>query len=175
MDADRKQEPSRFVEQRIEEIATNSPGPIADVACGTGRNAMMFADAGCTVYCLDNDVGAIARVSTLHSKCGQIVPMLIDLTTDEWPFGTAELGAVLCVHYFSLRLLKNLIASLKPHGYLLIETIDNRGGNYLELPKQGVMRRHLTPTCELKIFKEKKAGPPDWDACTARVLARKKP
>jgi len=35
--------------------------PILDVACGSGRNAMIFAELGCNVICVDIDLTRLEK------------------------------------------------------------------------------------------------------------------
>jgi hypothetical protein len=111
-------------------------GTLASAAAQTGESE--DATSRWIIERIDNDVRAISSISGLQPKRRNLIPLMIDLSTDAcWPFGPAELGAILCVHYFRIVLLNKMISSLKTGGYLLIETISNRGGNYLALSKQG--------------------------------------
>lgn len=166
-------EPSALVLHFAEVIAQNSPGPVADVACGYGRNALYLGERGCSVYCLDNNAEALATIANLSPKTGQLYPVLIDLQTEAWPFKSDALNAVINVHYFRPELLPQFIESLISGGYLLIETIENRGQNYLSLPKQNFILDQLKDSFEILLYQEKKAGPEHQDAVTAKVFARK--
>jgi hypothetical protein len=111
-------------------------GTLASAAAQTGESE--DATSRWIIELIDNDVRAISSISGLQPQRRNLIPLMIDLSTDAcWPFDPAELGAILCVHYFRIVLLNKMISSLKTGGYLLIETISNRGGNYLALPKQG--------------------------------------
>ena len=71
-------------------------------------------------------------------------------------------------------LFRHFEQSLMPGGFLFIETYENRGGNYLELPKPWEFKTLLAPAFDFLYYAEKKAGPADANACTVRTLARKR-
>ena len=62
--------------------------PILDVACGSGRHALLFAQLGCSVICLDKNADLLRRLP----KNPRIFPMQVDLATKPWPFGRDRLS-----------------------------------------------------------------------------------
>lgn len=165
------QMPSPFVVKYAEVIAIHAPGPIADVACGYGRNTKFFVDAGCHVYCIDRNTEALTSIAHKYTQ-EQVTPYEMDFSIQPWPFKPETLGAVINVHYYQKDLVECFAESLKPGGYLLIESIDGRGGNYLELPPEGFIKSKLQGF-ELILYQERRVGPADYDAVTCKVLARK--
>lgn len=97
----------------------------------------------------------------------------LDLIVDQWPFKDESIGAIINVHFFNEELTRKFVRSLKIGGYLLIETIDGRGENYLELPQQGFIKNILGDSFQIRFFKEKKVGPPNSNASTVKLLAIK--
>ncbi len=160
----------RFAKQIAEDIQ----GPVLDVPCGYGRNAKLMSSLGCRVICLDNNPEAIATIknSKLPTAC-ELVPMLCDLRKDRWKFSSNSLGAILNVHFVMPELFQYFEQSLIPGGFLFLETYDNRGGNYHELPELGEFRNLLGAAFDLLYYAEKKAGPLNANACTVRLLAKK--
>src|ERR1700747_3044855 len=67
----------------------------------------------------------------------------VDLVKDPWPFGRHGIGGIVNVHSFLPALIPWFEPSLLPGGYLLLETAAGCGGNYLELPMAGYVRRAL--------------------------------
>jgi hypothetical protein len=135
---------------RIVDAAGNAP--ILDVASGMGRNAMIFAQLGCTVICLDKNQDLLRRLPNNP----RILPMQMDLATDRWLFGRSHLGGIV------------------NGGYLLIETVPAHGNNFLELPKEGELRSALERAFDFDFYQEKKAGPPEYKKVTVRLLARRR-
>ena len=138
--------------------------PILDVACGSGRHAMLLLRLGCTVICVDKELAALqtrlVRLSrTLFSKVsGTLVLQRLDLIKDPWPFGPRTVGGILNVHFFTPRLFPFFARSLSPGGYLLFETVPGCGGNYLELPKAGEVRTALGKAFDVEFYKEGQVG-----------------
>src|SRR5437763_193812 len=71
--------------------------PIIDVACGSGRNAMVLSELGCNVICADID---LTRLETLLSSGilrlkfpSRLHLHHLDLVNDSWPFGEGTIGS----------------------------------------------------------------------------------
>jgi SAM-dependent methyltransferase len=154
--------------------------PILDVACGSGRHAVLLLRLGCTVICVDRDLAALearqVRLSrTLFSRVsGQLVLQRLDLIRDPWPFGPRTVGGILNIHFFAPKLFPFFARSLSPGGYLLFETVPGCGGNYLELPKAGEVRNALGKAFDFEFYKEGRVGPRAYDAVTVQTLARRR-
>ncbi len=160
--------PSPFVRDSAERIARASGGrPILDIACGSGRNGWYIASFGCEVIFADRDLTRLARRERAVSR-------EIDLARDPWPFGPRTLGGIVNVHFLMPELFADFAASLAPGAYLLLETVPGSGQNYLELPKAESLRQQLASNFEFEAYRERSVGPPDVDAVTARLLARRR-
>ncbi len=168
--------PSIHLTQFAKEIAFNPIGPIVDVACGYGRNAIHVSSFGVPVTCVDNDKQALAHITSLSSSLppqANLTALHLDVINDPWPFEEESLGAILNVHFFRPELLGNFVNSLRVGGYLFIETIDGHGANYLELPPLGFIKDNLRDIFDIKLYKEKKVGPPETNAASVKVFACK--
>lgn len=160
--------PSAFVRECAESMARASGDkPILDVACGSGRNGLYLASLGCKVIFVDRDL------SRFHAQ-GRFVSSQIDLAREPWPFGLCTLGGIIDVHFLMPDLFPHFAASLAPGAYLLLETVPGCGQNYLELPKVGCLRRRLAGNFDFERYRERAVGPPDLDAATVRLLARRR-
>lgn len=144
--------------------------PILDVACGSGRHALLFAQLGCSVICLDKNADLLRRLP----KNPRIFPMQVDLATEPWPFGRDRLGGIVNVHFLLPVLFNRFKSSLSLGRYLLIETVPAHGRNFLELPAEGEIRSALEESFDFDFYKENPAGPPGYDEVTVKLLARRR-
>jgi SAM-dependent methyltransferase len=171
------QSASRLIKKYAAEIAANAPGPIVDVACGYGRNAICLSSNGVPVVCIDNDPIALAFIESLStgSQEAGLNIRSVDLERHEWPYGTNTLGAIVCVHYVSVvTLVQQFTSSLRPGGYLCIETVNGHGENYLSLPRAGFFDAALADTFHILYFEERHVGPDCSNAVAVKLVARKK-
>ena len=131
--------------------------PILDVACGSGRHALLLLGFGCIVICMDRDLAYLkARKATLNHKISrQLVLQQLDLVKDSWPLGPSVVGGIINVHFFEPTLFPFFGYSISPGGYLLFESISGRGGNYLELPKAGEVKTALENEFDLETYEER--------------------
>jgi SAM-dependent methyltransferase len=158
-------------------VSAAGHAPILDVACGSGRNAVVFSRLGSTVICIDKDLTVLqnqlsSRKQSLNSSSPLVLHHL-DLVKDIWPFGPGTAGAIINVHFLLMALLPCFERSLKPGGYLLLESVPGCGGNYIQLPAAGQVKNTLSEAFEFDFYKEKKVGPPACDAVTVKAVARR--
>jgi SAM-dependent methyltransferase len=166
--------PSQFVSRFASQIASNASGmPILDVACGSGRNAIVFSQLGCSVICLDID---LSRLDMPHSTnvMAERKSYQLDLVHDPWPLGPRSVGGIINVHFLLPALFPYFERSLIPGGYLLLETIPGCGGNHVQLPKVGELRSALSSSYDLEFYKERRVGPIEYGAVTVHLLAKHK-
>jgi SAM-dependent methyltransferase len=156
--------------------ATNG-APILDVACGSGRNAMVFAELGCIVICVDIDLTRLKNQLTAQGSgfgpSSRLQLHTLDLINDPWPFKAGAIGAIINIHFLLPTLFPCFAYSLNHGGYLLIETISGRGGNYLELPAAGEVKSAFEAGFHLELYEERKVGPEESDAVTVKLLGRR--
>ena len=174
-------EPSPLVRRYATKIAEAAGGkPVLDVACGSGRNALVLAQLGCTVICVDRDLAslraqlALLRRTELRKAATRLSLRHLDLVKDHWPFSPGVAGGIINVHFLLPALFPHFEQSLSSGSYLLFESVPGCGGNYLELPKAGAMRTVLKSAFELEVYQERKVGPIGCDAVTIRALAKKR-
>jgi SAM-dependent methyltransferase len=159
-------------------VASGQGAPILDIACGAGRNAIFLARCGCDVVCVDKDLTILRQLCGSNplreAPCKNLRLCEMDLALDPWPFGAGTAGAIICVHFLLPALFPLFESSLLPDGYLLIETVPAHGGNYLELPRAGDLRSALQSAFDFEFYKERKAGPGNYDAVTVQLLAKRR-
>jgi len=168
--------PSSHLLKWVDLIASSAPGPILDAPCGKGRNSVPFAARGCAVVCADTDRAALNVIASYCAEpmiTGSLRPLEVDLLRPNLPFVPNSFGAVLNVHLVVPSLARRLASLVRPGGFLYVESFENRGGNYLQLPKSGELRGQF-PDFEFLAHVEKKAGPRSADAVTFYCLARKR-
>jgi SAM-dependent methyltransferase len=178
--ADGLLEASTLTRRFASKLADAAAGlPILDVACGSGRNAILLSHLGCSVICVDKDLTRLTqrlRLSgTSFNKASEhLVLWQVDLIKELWPFGPSCVGGIINVHFFVPTLLPLFEKSLSPGGYLLLETAPGCGGNYLELPKTGEVSAILGNAFDIDFYKEGKAGPRGFGAVTVQLFARRR-
>src|SRR5208283_4562377 len=153
--------PTQFVKRFAPRIAKSAGGlPIADVGCGSGRNASVFLNLGCKVICLDKDLSQLKLRNVLQSFPHNIEAVQVDFLSETWPLKTASVGGIINVHFLLPTLFRSFTRSLIPGGYLLIQTVPGCGGNYLQLPKPNELRTVFSEHYELEFYQEGLVGPP---------------
>ncbi len=170
--------PSKLMAKFAEEIALNANGPIVDVACGYGRNAVCVASYGAPVVCIDINNVALDFIkssedSLLAKLNHKITTINLDLINDQWPFEDESLGAIINIHFYHSKMIDLFLRTLKIGGYLFIETIDGHGGNYHDLPPHGFIKAKLADAFDIRYYIEKKVGPLQFNASTVKLLATK--
>jgi len=104
--------------------ATAELGPVADLACGRGRNAVELARSGRTVIGLDRSGVALAELRVRAAAAGApVLPVRTDLESGAAiPLRPGSCGAVVVVRYLHRPLCAGLARLLAPGGLLLYET-----------------------------------------------------
>ena len=110
-------------------------GEVLDVACGSGRHALLFAALGHPVLAIDRDAAAHERL--VAAAVPGIVTLQIDLEQDseaaagfDWPFAAGRFAAIVVTNYLHRPLLDALVASLAPGGMLIYETFARGNERY---------------------------------------------
>jgi SAM-dependent methyltransferase len=104
----------------VRRFAANVPpfSRVLDLACGSGRHAIFFAEHGALVDAVDRDP---ASVAVLAPHAG-VHFTLADLEAGAWPYAGRQFDAIVVTNYLYRPLLPTLAASLAPGGLLLYET-----------------------------------------------------
>lgn len=175
LDNSRLSQPSSLVKRFAPTIIGAASGyPIIDVACGSGRNALYIAQFGCTVICLDRDLTRLKNQLPKRRISKRLTLLEMDLLADLWPFGPHTIGGIVLVDFLDRSLSALFEKSLIPGGYVLVQTISGRGGNYLELPRAGELKIAFEKSFDFCIYREVKASPRASNAVTVRMLARRR-
>jgi tellurite methyltransferase len=112
-------------------------GVALDIACGTGRHALLLAKLGQTVTAVDasgvalDTIAKLAKESSLGLRCGvdlgesqphsaELRLVQANLETTGLPRDSFDL--ILCIHYLQRSLFSQIEQALRPGGMLLFET-----------------------------------------------------
>jgi 2-polyprenyl-3-methyl-5-hydroxy-6-metoxy-1,4-benzoquinol methylase len=144
---------------------------VMDAPCGFGRNSIYLAQLGANVVAVDVDHDCLDYIESTGQD--GIVTVEADLLRG-WTFKHSEFSCIVNIHWVQLSLFENFAHSLSSGGLLFFESYENRGGNYLELPRRGQVLRKLKKFFDVLHYEESPAGPTGWDAVTACALARKR-
>jgi SAM-dependent methyltransferase len=102
--------PSEWV-RRWADLVTQ--GPVLDVASGSGRHAVLFAERGLEVVAVDREAQSIPRVRFVQA----------DLESGGgWPFAGQRFAAIIVTNYLYRPLFPALERALAEEGVLIYET-----------------------------------------------------
>lgn len=87
-------------------------GPVLDLASGTGRHAVFFAERGLEVFAVDREPQKIRGVQFLQA----------DVESGPWPFAGRKFAAIVVTNYLHRPLFPAIEAALADDGVLLYET-----------------------------------------------------
>ena len=118
-------EPAALLRAELETLrSAAAAGPVLDLACGAGRNAVAAARAGCAVIGLDRDRARLAALRAAARAAGVQVSLLqADFeAAAAIPLASASCAAVLVFRYLHRALAPEIVRVLRPNGLLLYET-----------------------------------------------------
>jgi len=94
------------------------PGPVLDLAAGSGRHTRYFKGLGYRVVALDRDVTRLADLA----GDAQTTIIEADLEGGSWPLEVQSFAGVVVTNYLHRPILPRIAASLQPGGILIYET-----------------------------------------------------
>jgi SAM-dependent methyltransferase len=172
--------PSPLVRKFGKEIVSGAADlPILDVACGQGRNSAWLSYLGGHLTAIDIDLYGIKKLrddlpsSTLANALRQVELLRLDLVNDLWPYQPSSIGGIVNIHFLYEPLLAAFSRSLVPGGFLVLETVDARGGNYRQLPESGTLKKALESHFAFLVYRESTARTQIANAASVRLVGRK--
>lgn len=93
-------------------------GDVLDVACGSGRHALLMAARGLRVFAVDRDAAAIAALQGQAN----ITALHADIEAGNWPYGGRSFAGIVVTNYLHRPLLPVLVDAVADNGILLYET-----------------------------------------------------
>lgn len=142
-----------------------------DAPCGYGRHSLYLRELGNDVTSVDIDeerVLSFSGVLNIKNNCHGIIHDL-NIYCSKW---YDKFDLIIIVDFWSKQFAGYANDYIKSGGYLIVETMGNRGGNWIELPKTGETLASLGSSFEIITSKIIPAGPSN-EAETAKVLARR--
>ena len=125
-------------------------GPALDLACGTGRHALLLAGRGQSVTAVDWSGTAVdilenrARKANLHVSRADAAALadsrtrgirLVQANLEDIQLPDRAFSLILCLHYLQRSLLSQMAHTLQPGGMLLFETYTRAQLNYSGGPR----------------------------------------
>ena len=154
------------------------PGPVLDVACGDGRNALYLARRGYEVDAIDaSDLAIHALRAAARERDLPITPRVVDLEREPLPEGPYD--AIVVVNFLQRDLFGALQDALAPDGLLVYETlsrahVDELGHDFnpAYLLERGELPRAF-PGLEVVDEREGVVGEPGAERGIASIVARR--
>jgi SAM-dependent methyltransferase len=134
-------EPSPLVVAHLEALRAAAPlGPVVDLACGRGRNALAIAAHGIPVLGLDRNAGFLDELmSSARERALAVTAVRADLeNAPAPPLAAGRCGALVVCRYLHRPLARALETLLAPGGWLLYETFTIHQRISAMAPRTGV-------------------------------------
>jgi SAM-dependent methyltransferase len=96
-------------------------GRALDIACGNGRNSIWLAQRGLDVVAVDLSAEALRQGRELAARHGCSVTWLQD-DVESFPFESSGYELIACFNYRSPALYPRILRSLRPGGWIVLET-----------------------------------------------------
>ena len=134
-------------------------GSALDVACGTGRHALLLAAAGFTIRAVDRDPDPIVSLRAVAKRLDlPIRAEVLELESASVDLGDQIHDLIVVIHYLYRPLFPSLFRALRPGGLLLYETFTvhqaarGKPRNPAFLLQPGELRRLVAP---LRILRDR--------------------
>ena len=135
--------------------------PIADAACGYGRNGAYFASQNIPVIFMDIDQDCLNFISkgknvsiTGDIPLEQIKCLNVDLT-EKWPLPPNSLSGIICTHFYYPGLITQWSHSIVKNGFFYFETIAARKDHESALPCENEIRKELEREFDILHYSER--------------------
>jgi SAM-dependent methyltransferase len=129
------------------------PGPVLDLASGSGRNGVFLAQKGLQVTCCDRSQQALQQAKELAARKGAAIQVWhVDLEREDVnPLPEDSYGAILVFRYLHRPLIPFIKKALRDSGLLLYETFTVEQRQFGKPQDPGFL---LKPGELLRIFKD---------------------
>jgi tellurite methyltransferase len=173
--------PSAWLIDNLEAVREGARiGPVLDLACGRGRNALGLSEQGLEIIGMDRNRDHLRELGTLARRRGQVVPSVrTDLETCHGiPVRRESCGVVLVFRFLFRPLAAAIEDALRPGGILVYETFaeaqrtTGRGPRCADFYLGRNELPGLFPGLEVLAYEEGPIPGPELEF-TSRLLARK--
>lgn len=125
--------PARLLKDHVNLLSeARLPGPLLDLACGEGDNAVFLASMNLPVICCDNSRDALNRARSLAAEHNVFIEAFeVDLEQEGVnPLQQDIYGAIVVFRYLHRPLMHCVRKALKPGGILIYETFTVEQAKY---------------------------------------------
>jgi tellurite methyltransferase len=142
----------------LAEFVPASPGRAADLACGSGREAVYLARLGWQIDAVDILPDALERAQALASRNGVVIRTVRHDLTGGIPLGRGQYDLVTMFRYLQ-RPLTEAVELLRPGGVLIVETfhVSDAGDGSRDrsrLIADGELARLVEPLCQVVVMRD---------------------
>ena len=165
---------STFVAECITKHIPSQPMAVMDAPCGFGRHSKLMADLGHEVTSVDIDASRIEtfkEYSGFDKKKFRGFTHDLDKLDERW---VNYFDILLVVDFWSESFTSLMHSYLKVGGYLILQTMSDRGGNWMELPKPRQTLQILEKHFQFIDAKITAAGPTKMESETSKVVAMRR-
>ncbi len=173
-------EPSPLLRDERTRLCAAPPGPVLDVACGSGRNTWPVAALGRRVVGVDREAAALAGLATEACRRSlRVSAVRADLESGRaLAFLPGVFAAVLVFRFLFRPLAPALVAALRPGGLLIYETFTIYQRDLAQGPRNPafLLAPGELPTLfpQLQVLRhEELLRPEPWPQALALLVARK--
>ena len=143
----------------LAEFAPSVPGRAADLACGSGREAVYLAGRGWQVDAVDILTDALAKARDLAARNGVSIRTLQHDLREGVPLAEGQYDLVGIFRYLHRPLIAVAARLLRPRGMLMVEAfhVSDAGGETrerLRLAADGELGRLAEPLCEVVVSRD---------------------
>lgn len=167
--------PSPFVAYCLQQIPRLAGSRALDLACGQGRHALLLAEQGCVVTCVDLDHSCLIKAK--EAARGLSHPdrvAFIELNANfALPLKSSLFDIAIIVHFTRPGLIQDTARTLRPGGALIYETFGSHGQNWLQLPAKLALEEELDVAGLRTVDARFRPAGPRGQVVTAKILAHK--
>ncbi|WP_028108735.1 methyltransferase domain-containing protein [Ferrimonas futtsuensis] len=172
------QTPASLITDNLPLFDALPQGPILDLACGRGRNALYLARRDLPLWCCDRNGDALTQLQhTAAEERLNLVTWQQDLEQPgPSPLGKRQFAAILVFNYLHRPLMSAIEQALMPGGLLVYETFleqqasIGKPSNPDFLLKPGELQQHFASLQTLHYVEKEHSNPHRF---TAQLIARK--
>lgn len=168
--------PAPFVRTTLNRLARYgfSGQTAIDVGCGFGRHSVYLAQNNYSVTGIDIENRCIERFESYFASRPNLrargYHMDAYCSPHAWN-GLFDLCVV--VDFVRADIVPVALRLIRPGGYVIYQSVGNRGGNWTQLPRRGEMLSTIASAASVVSYEECQAGPDYVNSVKVRFVARR--